>query len=109
MPDTDWQEDLYTHPPNWNRPVWNLSDDAANNGYQNEDLIVWMRTAALPTFRKLYRRVDHSVPPFAEGLPKGSYVVDVEYRKLSSGRFPPFPVLPSHLCECVSLSSAVGT
>merc|ERR1711865_395291 len=26
-------------------------------GYKHEDLIVWMRTAALPSFRKLYRKV----------------------------------------------------
>ncbi len=25
--------------------------------YQNEDLIVWMRTAAFPSFRKLYGRI----------------------------------------------------
>jgi hypothetical protein len=27
-------------------------------GFQNEDFIVWMRTAAFPTFRKLYRKMD---------------------------------------------------
>lgn len=27
------------------------------NGYQNEDLMVWMRTAAFPTFKKLYGRI----------------------------------------------------
>jgi hypothetical protein len=27
------------------------------NGYQNEDLMVWMRTAAFPSFRKLYGRI----------------------------------------------------
>ena len=32
-------------------------DDIDNNGLQNEDLIIWMRTAALPNFRKLYRKV----------------------------------------------------
>ena len=25
-------------------------------GFKNEDFIVWMRTAAFPTFRKLYRK-----------------------------------------------------
>ena len=34
--------------------------DESNNGYKNEDLIVWMRAAAFPSFRKLYRRIDHS-------------------------------------------------
>ncbi|KAI5081220.1 hypothetical protein GOP47_0004403 [Adiantum capillus-veneris] len=28
---------------------------------ENEDLIVWMRTAALPTFRKLYGRIDQNL------------------------------------------------
>ncbi|MCO5568786.1 hypothetical protein L7F22_022486 [Adiantum nelumboides] len=28
---------------------------------ENEDLIVWMRTAALPTFRKLYGRIDQDL------------------------------------------------
>ena len=41
---------------------------------QNEDLIVWMRTAALPTFRKLYRRIEN-------GLDKGNYVLNVNYGK----------------------------
>lgn len=48
---------------------------------KNEDLIVWMRTAALPTFRKLYRRVDHSQVGFSTGLFKGPYVLRVEYSK----------------------------
>jgi len=69
------------HPPNWNRNVMQLDPgNQENNGYKNEDLIVWMRTAALPTFRKLYRRVQHaSSPTFAEGLPKGHYMLEVDY------------------------------
>ena len=58
-----------------------LSPDA-NNGYQNEDFIVWMRTAALPNFRKLYRRVSHADPKetqFKDGLPAGKYLVEIEY------------------------------
>jgi len=68
-------------PPNWQRSVWELNGNSTeNNGYENEDLIVWMRTAALPTFRKLYRRVDH-VGRFQNGLPKGTYVLSVSYSK----------------------------
>jgi hypothetical protein len=40
-----------------------------------------MRTAALPTFRKLYRRVDHTKPVFAGGLLKGNYTLLVKYCK----------------------------
>lgn len=50
---------------------------------QNEDLIVWMRTAALPTFRKLYRKVKHDEVGFGEGLVKGLYTLKVEYSKYS--------------------------
>ena len=28
---------------------------------ENEDLIVWMRTAALPTFRKLYGKIEQNL------------------------------------------------
>jgi hypothetical protein len=54
-------------------------NDTENNGLQNEDLIVWMRTAALPSFRKLYRRVDHSSTLFRNGLKKGMYWLYVDY------------------------------
>ena len=53
-----------------------------NYGYQNEDLIVWMRTAALPTFRKFYRRVDHSKPTFTQNLPSGNYTMTIQYSKI---------------------------
>lgn len=54
----------------WTRSVWELDpDDPDNNGYRNEDLIVWMRSAAFPTFRKLYRKIDHSQEGFINGLP----------------------------------------
>lgn len=66
-------------PVNWQKPVTELdTTDQNNNGYKNEDLIVWMRTAALPTFRKFYRRVDH-VGIFSDQLPAGYYSVKVDY------------------------------
>ncbi len=34
-----------------------------------------MRTAALPNFRKLYRRVNHT----SGGLPAGDYRLDITY------------------------------
>lgn len=70
----------YAKPDSWKKNVWELDpNNTDNNGFQNEDLIVWMRTAALPTFRKLYRRVDHSIAGFTEGLPKGNYTLFVDY------------------------------
>ena len=62
----------------------NDSDDVSANdtsqyGFENEDLIIWMRTAALPTFRKLFRYVDHSTAPFDKSLPNGAYSLLVNY------------------------------
>ena len=69
-------------PRDWYRDLWNLDpDNEDNNGLQNEDLIVWMRTAALPNFRKLYRRLDRNVAEFKDGLPKGNYTLEIEYSK----------------------------
>eukprot|EP00756_Hemistasia_phaeocysticola_P005587 Hpha_TRINITY_DN13406_c1_g1::TRINITY_DN13406_c1_g1_i1::g.130944::m.130944 len=40
---------------------------------EDEDLMVWMRTASLPTFRKLYRKITTDIPP-------GSYRLKVDHR-----------------------------
>ncbi|CAN0223565.1 cell cycle control protein 50A-like [Lampetra fluviatilis] len=65
-----------TKPLYWNRSISELDElDSNNNGFMNEDFIVWMRTAALPTFRKLYRRVNMT----DNGLPAGSYLLKVDY------------------------------
>nr|CAH7731704.1 unnamed protein product [Callosobruchus chinensis] len=70
----------FAKPKAWKLNVWELdTENPDNNGFQNEDLIVWMRTAALPTFRKLYRRIDHTKQGFVQGLRKGDYVLTVEY------------------------------
>jgi hypothetical protein len=38
-----------------------------------------MRTAALPNFRKLWRKVDHmATGPFQDGLPIGNYTINIE-------------------------------
>ncbi|KAG8513197.1 Cell cycle control protein 50A, partial [Galemys pyrenaicus] len=50
-------------PVNWVKPVYMLDSDPDNNGFINEDFIVWMRTAALPTFRKLYRLIEQKNYP----------------------------------------------
>ena len=39
-------------PRDWHLAPWELDTvKPENNGFQNEDLIVWMRAAALPNFR----------------------------------------------------------
>ena len=76
--------DKTIRPKNWQRNVMELDpNNTNNNGYKNEDLIVWMRTAALPTFRKLYRRIQHT-GDFASGLPKGTYELNIDYSILAS-------------------------
>lgn len=68
-------------PKDWIKNLWELdTENKDNNGLENEDLIVWMRTAAFPNFRKLYRRIDH-VDKFEEKLPKGNYELEIEYSK----------------------------
>jgi len=74
-------------PPNWRKPVWELDEkEKSNNGYLNEGLIVWMRTAALPTFRKLYARIAHDKHDidsnYQNSLPKGEYLLTIRYSKL---------------------------
>uniref|UniRef100_A0A182HR99 Uncharacterized protein n=1 Tax=Anopheles arabiensis TaxID=7173 RepID=A0A182HR99_ANOAR len=69
-----------SRPPAWSRELWELDPaNPDNNGFQNEDLINWMRSAALPNFRKRHRRVDHSVAPFEAGLPDGHYTLHIRY------------------------------
>jgi len=70
----------FAKPIHWRMNIWELDkENPDNNGLQNEDLIVWMRTAALPTFRKLYRRLDRKEEGFGSGLPSGNYTLQVVY------------------------------
>lgn len=74
----------YSRPEAWSKNLWELDpDNPDNNGLQNEDLIVWMRTAALPSFRKLYRIVDSSQNNQPNGLFAGTYELHVEYSELN--------------------------
>uniref|UniRef100_A0A915EA34 Cell cycle control protein 50A n=1 Tax=Ditylenchus dipsaci TaxID=166011 RepID=A0A915EA34_9BILA len=65
-------------PPNWAKKPCELDkSNEDNNGFKNADFMIWMRTAALPDFRKPYRALDRSNPAYAAGLPKGSYVLTI--------------------------------
>lgn len=69
----------------WQRPVYELDRDLTNNGFINEDLIVWMREAAFPNFKKLYGVLHRSRNPFKKGLPVGNYSIDINYSILWLG------------------------
>lgn len=62
----------------WPKPAYELDpSDPANNGFINQDFLVWMRRAALPDFRKLYRRITEG--DYAQGLPAGNYSLEIAY------------------------------
>ncbi|CAN2390039.1 LEM3 (ligand-effect modulator 3) family / CDC50 family [Pristimantis euphronides] len=66
-------------PPYWQKSVYDLDPlDPNNNGYVNDDFVNWMRVAALPSFRKLYRRLSR-VDDFSAGLPAGNYSFIIDY------------------------------
>ncbi|GMS95393.1 hypothetical protein PENTCL1PPCAC_17568, partial [Pristionchus entomophagus] len=60
-------------PPNWPEPICKRGEGA---GLEDVDFIVWMRTAALPNFRKLWRKLDRT-GPYANGLPAGEYTLNI--------------------------------
>lgn len=64
-------------PLNWPKPVYELSTNPNNNGFINQDFLVWMRIAALPNFRKLYRRISEG--NWSRSLPAGNYSLEITY------------------------------
>uniref|UniRef100_A0A3B3DGV2 Cell cycle control protein n=1 Tax=Oryzias melastigma TaxID=30732 RepID=A0A3B3DGV2_ORYME len=69
-----------TQPSFWQKPVYRLDPfDPSNNGFINEDLIVWMREAAFPNFKKLYGILYRANKPYTNGLPAGNYSATISY------------------------------
>lgn len=67
-------------PPYWHKPVYELDVlNPTNNGFINDDLIVWMREAAFPNFKKLYGVLNRVDQPFVNGLPAGNYSIEISY------------------------------
>lgn len=71
------------------------TENLYNNGFINDDLLVWMREAAFPNFKKLYGILDRRSETFRDGLPAGSYTVRIAYS-----------ILSRHLTSCFSSVSA---
>lgn len=64
----------------WQTPVYELDPlDPTNNGFINDDLIIWMREAAFPNFKKLYGVLNRANEPFTTGLPAGNYSIHISY------------------------------
>lgn len=81
---TIWKH--FTKPRDWSRTIWDLDPtDPENNGVQNEDFVVWMRTAAFSNFQKLYRIIRPSAQKDILGdddtLPAGKYLLEINYSK----------------------------
>lgn len=90
----------FAKPIDWRNNVWELDPvNPDNNGFQNEDFIVWMRTAALPNFRKLHRRINHDMEDYKDGLPRGNYTVHVDYN---------YPVVPFEGTKSIVFSNTSG-
>lgn len=70
----------YAKPKYWTKNIYELdTQNLDNNGFENQDFIVWMRVAAFPTFRKLYRRLNRTADSFRNGLPAGDYQLTIDY------------------------------
>ncbi|GAA6062324.1 hypothetical protein JCM10212_006876 [Sporobolomyces blumeae] len=88
---TKYSADQIVPPPNWvARYPDGYTDATIPDLTQDEHFQVWMRTAGLPTFRKLYFRNDD------EDMPAGSYEIDVYMN---------YPVHPFHGTKSIVFST----
>jgi hypothetical protein len=65
-------------PPNWSSYGLNYTYENMPDLHEDEDFMVWMRPAGLPSFSKLSRRNDH------DAMPKGFYRLDIQDSMLPS-------------------------
>lgn len=68
-------------PPAWPQDICTLDDKEGGLGFENFDFMVWMQTAALPKFRKIYRQLDTRNETFRDGLPPGTYVLYINFSR----------------------------
>lgn len=68
-------------PPNW--VTYNYEEQGLPSLHEDEDFMVWMRTAGLPSFSKLSRRNDD------DAMEKGTYQLNITDRefKISIGNY----------------------
>jgi hypothetical protein len=71
-------------PPNWKDYNGSYEKTGIPNLHENEDFMVWMRTAGLPSFSKLSRRNDDTA------MGKGDYRLDIVDRTLNDSICRPF-------------------
>ncbi|KAL4801424.1 ligand-effect modulator 3 family [Aspergillus unguis] len=70
---TEYKPGEVVPPPNWQKRYPDNYTDAIPDLHEDEDFMVWMRTAALPTFSKLSRRND------TQTMQPGRYRLDIKY------------------------------
>jgi|ERR1711916_35173 len=69
-----WESDVrdkFKNPPDFQDANFEFYRMPGVDSIENQDFIVWMRTAALPTFKKLYGVID-------QDLDKGEYTVTID-------------------------------
>lgn len=83
-------------PAYWRKPVYELDPaNPYNNGFINDNFIVWMREAAFPNFKKLYGILERGSELFGDGLPAGNYSISINYSILSRVSLPGFTRFPA--------------
>ncbi|XP_048350006.1 cell cycle control protein 50C-like [Sphaerodactylus townsendi] len=68
--------------PYWQKPAFLLDiEDEENNGYRNDNFIIWIRVAPFPKLKNFYCHLSHT-NEFADGFPAGDYGIHISYNFL---------------------------